>query len=102
MGQDRCSPSFVFIIALLVAIPMDAGQPAIQPLGRAGTLVREIQPGEDHHYELSLQANEFCRVVVEQQGIDVVMEVAGPDGRERAFAEKRSGRKSATKMPSSN
>jgi hypothetical protein len=49
MGQDRCSPSFVFIIALLVAIPIDAEQPAIQPLGRAGTRVREIQRGEDHH-----------------------------------------------------
>src|SRR5437899_2037149 len=37
---------------------------------------RELTPGEEHRYQLALQAGECVRVIVEQLGIDVVVRVS--------------------------
>jgi tetratricopeptide (TPR) repeat protein len=41
----------------------------------------ELAVGQRHVYRISLGADQFLKVVVEQQGIDVVAQVAGPDGK---------------------
>lgn len=39
-----------------------------------------LQPGAAHRYELQLRRGESADVVVQQQGIDVVVELRAPDG----------------------
>jgi CHAT domain-containing protein len=41
----------------------------------------ELAVGQRHVYRISLGADQFLKVVVEQQGIDVVAQVVGPDGK---------------------
>src|SRR5215813_12040189 len=42
----------------------------------------ELAGGGRHAYRISLGADQFLKVVVEQQGIDVVVQVSGPDGKQ--------------------
>jgi tetratricopeptide (TPR) repeat protein len=42
----------------------------------------ELAGGRQHAYRISLGAGQFLKVVVEQQGIDVVAQVSGPDGKQ--------------------
>jgi CHAT domain-containing protein/Tfp pilus assembly protein PilF len=41
----------------------------------------ELAGGRRHAYRISLGADQFLKVVIEQQGIDVVAQVSGPDGK---------------------
>jgi tetratricopeptide (TPR) repeat protein len=43
---------------------------------------RELKGGERHVYRLVLAADQYLRLVVEQHGIDVVVRLFGPDGRQ--------------------
>src|SRR5690242_14180363 len=43
------------------------------------TIARQLSRGEEHRYQLSLDAGECARVIVEQQGIDVVVRVRRPE-----------------------
>ena len=47
-------------------------------------IARRLSAGELHRYHLRLAAAEFARVVIEQQGVDVVVQVRDADGREVA------------------
>src|SRR5215475_7057935 len=42
----------------------------------------ELAGGQKHAYRISLGADQFLMVIVEQQGIDVVAQVSGPDGKQ--------------------
>jgi CHAT domain-containing protein/tetratricopeptide (TPR) repeat protein len=42
---------------------------------------RELAGGASHSYQLTLAAGQFCRIVVDQRGIDVVVTLYGPDGK---------------------
>lgn len=49
----------------------------------AGTkLERPIEPGKVDSYRISLRARDYVRVVVTQEGTDVVVKLLGPDGKE--------------------
>ena len=41
----------------------------------------ELAAGQRHVYRVEMKADQFLKVVVEQNGIDVVAEVSGPDGK---------------------
>ena len=43
---------------------------------------RELKGGETHSFRISLTAGQYLYAVVEQQGIDVVTAVFGPDGKQ--------------------
>ncbi len=53
------------------AYPLVVGQP----------VAREMRGGEQHTYQLTLNAGQHARVVVEQKGIDVVLALSGADGK---------------------
>jgi CHAT domain-containing protein/Tfp pilus assembly protein PilF len=40
---------------------------------------RELAAGQSHSYQLALAANQYVLVIVEQRGIDVVVQLLGPD-----------------------
>src|SRR5262245_33150673 len=43
---------------------------------------RELAGGRQHAYRIRLGADQFLKVIIEQQGIDVVAQVSGPDGKQ--------------------
>src|ERR1044071_281833 len=43
---------------------------------------RELTGGESHYYQLELQSGQYFHLVVEQKGIDVVVLVFAPDGKQ--------------------
>src|SRR5215813_7211694 len=77
--------------------PTDPHQPSTQePLGaRSGrgdeNDVRALEPGklhrrelaggQRHTYRIRLGADQFLKVIIEQEGIDVVAHLSGPDGK---------------------
>ncbi|HKC84681.1 MAG TPA: hypothetical protein VKG02_01830, partial [Blastocatellia bacterium] len=52
----------------------------IRPLEPGQSIKRELTGGQRHIYQIKLRADQFLKVIVEQQGIDVVAQVLGPDG----------------------
>jgi CHAT domain-containing protein/Tfp pilus assembly protein PilF len=42
----------------------------------------ELAGGRQHAYRVALNADQFLKVIVEQQGIDVASRVSGPDGKQ--------------------
>jgi len=45
---------------------------------------RELAGGQSHSYQLSLDAGQYANLVVDQRGIDVVIRLLGPDGKQIA------------------
>src|SRR5262245_53536335 len=43
---------------------------------------RELGSGQEHIYRIELNADQFLKVIIEQQWIDIVAEVSGPDGKQ--------------------
>ncbi|MFL5542378.1 MAG: erythromycin esterase family protein [Longimicrobiaceae bacterium] len=58
-------------------VPPAAAARALEP---GPPLERTLAAGETHDYTVALAAGDFLRVVVEQRGVDLVVEVFGPDG----------------------
>ena len=58
---------------------------------RLPTEPQTLNPGEKHTYPLTLKANDFLKLVVEQQGIDVVVRLLGPDGNKLAEVDSPNG-----------
>jgi CHAT domain-containing protein/Tfp pilus assembly protein PilF len=52
----------------------------IRPLMPGPPVKRELTDGERHIYQIKLSASQFLKVIVKQQGIDVVARISGPDG----------------------
>jgi CHAT domain-containing protein/tetratricopeptide (TPR) repeat protein len=54
--------------------------PGAEPVLRGGTVLeREIRGGERHSYPISLKQGQFLRVVVDQNGADVVVRLLDPE-----------------------
>ncbi len=52
---------------------------------------RELRGGESHTYEIALAAGQYVNVIVEQHGIDVVVQVIAPDGKQLVEADSPNG-----------
>ena len=59
-----------------------------------------LNPGGKHTYPLALNANDFLKLVVEQQGIDVVVRLLGPDGKKLAEVDSPNGTQGPEPMSS--
>ena len=73
-------------LAVVCAIRVIAGAQSAVPLSPGATLLlpdqtieRESARGQEHRYQIALQAGEYVRVVVEQRGIDVTVQTRGAD-----------------------
>ncbi|HEU0175875.1 MAG TPA: tetratricopeptide repeat protein, partial [Blastocatellia bacterium] len=53
-----------------------------QQLEREKPIERELTGGQSHSYQLTLDAGQYANLVVEQRGIDVVVRLSGPDGKQ--------------------
>lgn len=61
---------------------LDPGQP----------VEKALRGGEGHRYEASLEAGHYVRVAADQRGIDILLLLRAPDGREIAKIDSPSGR----------
>ena len=66
------------IAAATVAL-LAAQEPAVLTPGKA--IERQIAGGESHDYRLALAPGEYAGIVVEQRGIDVVVQLLDANGR---------------------
>ncbi|MBC7908908.1 MAG: CHAT domain-containing protein [Pyrinomonadaceae bacterium] len=73
----------LLIYLLLLASPLVAQSENDMPALEQGKLIeRELAGDAAHSYSITLTANQFLHVVVEQKGIDVVVTLFAPDGRQ--------------------
>lgn len=56
-------------------------QSSVHTLTIGQPVAREMRGGEEHTYQVTLNAGQYTRVVLEQKGIDVVLGLFGPDGK---------------------
>jgi len=76
---------FRFFAHILTAITMGAMSTFAQTPGELPSLTevqRELKGGETHSYRIQLTTGQFLNASVEQQGIDLVTAVFGPDGKQ--------------------
>ncbi|HEY7544128.1 MAG TPA: tetratricopeptide repeat protein, partial [Blastocatellia bacterium] len=62
----------------------DQEKEAARSLEPGKPIERELAGGQSHTYEIKLSEGQFLNVIVEQRGIDVVVRLLGPDGRQIA------------------
>jgi CHAT domain-containing protein/Tfp pilus assembly protein PilF len=55
---------------------------AATPLVPGKSIERELSGGQSHFYSVAVEANQYLHVIVDQRGIDVLVALAGPDGKE--------------------
>ena len=79
----RAIACYLFI-ALLFCPTLAAKQQAttITPLEQGKAIERELKGGKTDSYKLKLLAGQFLRAVVEQRGIDVMVRLFAPDGKQ--------------------
>jgi CHAT domain-containing protein/Tfp pilus assembly protein PilF len=68
------------LLLLSWAAPVPAQEPTIA-LTVGQPIAREMRGGEQHTYQVTLNAGQYARIAVEQKGIDVVVVLLGADGK---------------------
>jgi CHAT domain-containing protein/Tfp pilus assembly protein PilF len=68
----------LFSAAVLRAAPIGQEPTVLEP---GKVIERELAGGQKHSYELALSEGQYASVIVEQRGIDVVVNVSGGDGK---------------------
>ena len=76
---------WVCVAALLGAMVAGAAaaEPAaggVTPLTAGSVIQREARTNDVHHYSIELQAGEYLQVDIDQQGVDVMVDLAAPSG----------------------
>jgi CHAT domain-containing protein/tetratricopeptide (TPR) repeat protein len=54
----------------------------VEALEQGKPIERELAAGQNHAYQITLAEGDYLSVVVEQRGIDAVVKVVGPDGKQ--------------------
>lgn len=75
----RRAVSRLGLLAVLAAVFLGAKAEPPTPLHDGLTLGREIRSGETHAYLVDLQAGQYLRVVLQEDGIDLFIRLLGPD-----------------------
>ncbi|HJQ99669.1 MAG TPA: erythromycin esterase family protein [Candidatus Polarisedimenticolaceae bacterium] len=89
-GMGRSIPAALGAIALLAAC-RGSGKSSSE-IRQGDSFERELNPGEEHVYAVPLAAGESALVVVEQRGVDIVVEVLDPTGKTIASVDSPNGR----------
>jgi CHAT domain-containing protein/Tfp pilus assembly protein PilF len=82
----------LFVAQLLVPIQAAAGvihqaqvNQSYRQLESGKPIERELLAGQNHSYQVTLASGQYIKVAVDQRGIDVIVKLFGPDGRQIAF-----------------
>lgn len=81
---EACTIARFLFIALLFCTTLAAARQEtnITLLEQGKAVERELAGGKAHTYRIRLEAGQFLRAVVEQRGIDVVVKLFAPDGKQ--------------------
>ncbi|MGH9843479.1 MAG: tetratricopeptide repeat protein, partial [Blastocatellia bacterium] len=77
-------------LSILLTVTAQEAQEA-RPLEPGKPVEREMAGGQTHAYQLTLAADQYLHLVVEQRGIDVVAVILGPDGKKLAEVDSPNG-----------
>lgn len=89
---ERSSLStWVSVLALVLLSTGTARAQQIPSLKPNVGVERELSGGQTHDYRVTLVPGQFLYAVVEQEGIDVEVALAGPDGRQAAHMDSLNG-----------
>lgn len=77
----RTSIAVLLSLFSLQAAAQAPAAPELPPLAPGTPVEREIRPGDRHVYRVELARGDFLSASVQQKGIDLVVDVLGPDGR---------------------
>ncbi|HZF40270.1 MAG TPA: tetratricopeptide repeat protein, partial [Blastocatellia bacterium] len=73
----------LWIIGLCCVFAKAAGQTLdAQKLAPGAPVERDLSGGQAHDYRIALEAGQGIRIEVEQRGVDVILTLSGPDGKE--------------------
>src|SRR5262245_48000461 len=72
---------FCFHSAALAYGFLRQAQMEVKQLDPGQPLEREIAGGQEHTCQIALAEGQYLKIVVEQRGIDVIVQVLGPDGK---------------------
>ncbi|HJQ22261.1 MAG TPA: hypothetical protein VKA60_00005, partial [Blastocatellia bacterium] len=78
----------ITVAGLLLCAVLSAGawgaarQAEVSELRAGPGVERELKGGESHSYRIALATGQYLQVVVEQKGVDVVVRLFGPDGKQ--------------------
>jgi CHAT domain-containing protein len=79
----RLAPSVLTVIVAIATVaagPQTAPPADIRPLEPGRPIERDLGGGGVHAYRVTVAAGQFCHILVEQRGIDVVVSIYTPDG----------------------
>jgi CHAT domain-containing protein len=83
MKRPACVSAMVITATLTLGFqagpPLSAQGQDVTTLQGETPVQRQLARGEEHRYIVALDAGEYARVVVEQQGIDIVAQLRGTD-----------------------
>jgi CHAT domain-containing protein/predicted negative regulator of RcsB-dependent stress response len=84
---------FILLITQLSLFNSGQTKPdaASQPLEQGKPIERELKGGEVHVYSVQLKADQFLNLIVDQRGIDVVVLLFAPDGKQLAEVDSPNG-----------
>lgn len=74
----RSAAVFLVIFICLVSSERATAQETLQP---NTPIDRVLAPGQNHSFSINLEEDNFLQLVVNQQGIDVIVRVFSPDGK---------------------
>lgn len=78
MSNIRALLAASFYLCFLLAVNATAQDQTLQV---GSPIERQLAGGQTHTFSVRLDENAYIQLVVEQRGIDVVVNVAGPDGK---------------------
>jgi CHAT domain-containing protein/tetratricopeptide (TPR) repeat protein len=86
MNQQSAPRLFAVCFLLLLRLPICASshsnkQSDTPALEQQKPIDRELKPGQSHSYQVTVSADQFLSVVIEQRGIDITTRLLSPDGK---------------------
>lgn len=81
--QSRARHALACLFCLLFSAGLINGatQGDVRRLEVGKPIERKLSGGETHSYQLNISNGQYARVIVDQRGIDVVVNLFGPDGK---------------------
>src|SRR5262245_1297789 len=92
MSTTKSRWSFVIVAVFIFSThTFSQNKKDIRTLEAHKPIERELVSGDVHQYEIALKANQFLKVTLDQHGIDVVVDLFGPDGRQLSQVDSPNG-----------
>src|SRR5690348_11998187 len=80
------------LVLLLIGISPALGQTDDSRLEAGRSVEREMRPSETHPYAIDLENGQYVRVIIDQYGIDVALELFSEDGAKLLEVDSPNGR----------